>query len=204
MPFGLTNAPVAFVDLMNHVFQPYLDQFMVVFIDNNLVYSHIEAEHDEHLRIIVQTLKEHRLYAKLRKCEFWLREKELNLRQQCWLKLFKDYDCEINYHLGKDNVVADALSRKKISDLRSLFAKMKLYNDDILSAKLQAKPTLAEEIKAKQFLDSSLLPIIEQVEQGPTSYYIFEHDEILCFKGCYYVPDEKELRWAIFDTVWLP
>ncbi|KAL4377653.1 hypothetical protein GQ457_02G040050 [Hibiscus cannabinus] len=74
MPFGLTNAPAKFMDLMNRVFQPYLDQFVVVFIDDILVYSRSEAEHDDHLRIVLQTLKDNRLYAKLSKCEFWLSE----------------------------------------------------------------------------------------------------------------------------------
>ncbi|KAK5775362.1 hypothetical protein PVK06_043246 [Gossypium arboreum] len=74
MPFGLTNAPAAFMDLMNRVFQPYLDQFVVVFIDDILVYSEMEAKHDEHLRIVLQVLREKELYAKFSKCEFWLRE----------------------------------------------------------------------------------------------------------------------------------
>jgi len=74
MPFGLTNAPVAFMDLMNRVFRPYLDEFVVVFIDDILIYSKIEEEHSEHLRIVLQTLREHKLYAKLSKCEFWLSE----------------------------------------------------------------------------------------------------------------------------------
>ena len=72
MPFGLTNAPAAFMDLMNRVFQPYLDRFVIVFIDDILVYSRTEAEHVEHLRIVLQILRERQLYAKLDKCEFWL------------------------------------------------------------------------------------------------------------------------------------
>ena len=72
MPFGLTNAPAAFMDLMNRIFRPYLDQFVIVFIDDILIYSGSGEEHAEHLRIILQTLREHRLYAKLSKCLFWL------------------------------------------------------------------------------------------------------------------------------------
>ena len=72
MPFGLTNAPTAFMDLMNRVFQPYLDRFVIVFIDNILVYSGSSEEHSEHLRIVLQTLRERQLYAKLSKCKFWL------------------------------------------------------------------------------------------------------------------------------------
>ncbi|KAE8667313.1 Kinesin-3 [Hibiscus syriacus] len=265
--FGLTNAPAAFMDLMHRVFRPYLDQFVVVFIDDILVYSRSEAEHEEHLRIVLQTLRENNLYAKLSKCEFWLSEvtflghiisadgirvdpskveailnwkqprnvseirsflglagyyrhfvegfsliaapltkllrkdvlfvcdashsglgcvlmqdrkvvayasrqlksherkypiHDLELSARRWLELLKDYDLEIEYHPGKANVVADALSRKAISDLRALFANLSLFDDNSLLAELQVKPTLAEEIKTKQILDSSLLSIIEQ------------------------------------------
>ena len=73
-PFGLTNAPAAFMDLMNRIFWPYLDQFIIVFIDDILIYSPSEATHEEHLRIALQLLKEHKLYANIEKCEFWLSE----------------------------------------------------------------------------------------------------------------------------------
>ena len=73
-PFGLTNALVAFVDLMNMVFQPYLDQFVMVFIDDILIYSRDEQEHEQHLKIVLQTLRDKKLYAKLIKCDFWLKE----------------------------------------------------------------------------------------------------------------------------------
>ncbi len=74
MSFGLTNAPAALMDLMNRVFQPYLDRFMVEFIDDILVYSQSDEEHEEHLRIVLHLLREKKLYAKLKNCEFWLRE----------------------------------------------------------------------------------------------------------------------------------
>jgi hypothetical protein len=72
LPFSLTNAPATIMDIMHRVFQAYLDQFVVVFIDDILIYSRIEEEHAEHLRIVLQTLREHNLYAKLKKCDFWL------------------------------------------------------------------------------------------------------------------------------------
>ncbi|KAL9265864.1 Retrovirus-related Pol polyprotein from transposon 17.6-like protein, partial [Drosera capensis] len=74
MPFGLTNAPAVFMDLMNRVFKPYLDHFVVVFIDDILVYSRDHREHEEHLRTTLKTLRENELYAKFKKCEFWLTE----------------------------------------------------------------------------------------------------------------------------------
>jgi hypothetical protein len=74
MPFGLTNAPAVFMDLMHRVFKPYLDRFIIVFIDDILIYSKTQTDHEQHLRITLQTLKEHELYAKINKCEFWIDE----------------------------------------------------------------------------------------------------------------------------------
>ncbi|XP_042466024.1 uncharacterized protein LOC122048535 [Zingiber officinale] len=72
MPFGLTNAPAVFMDLMNRVFLEYLDQFVIVFIDDILIYSRSEEEHMRHLRIVLETLRREHLYAKFSKCAFWL------------------------------------------------------------------------------------------------------------------------------------
>ncbi|KAL0537046.1 hypothetical protein IC582_026014 [Cucumis melo] len=74
MPFGLTNAPAVFMDLMNRIFHQYLDQFVIVFIDDILVYSVDREFHKEHLRIVLQTLRDKQLYAKFSKCEFWLEQ----------------------------------------------------------------------------------------------------------------------------------
>jgi hypothetical protein len=74
MSFGLTNAPVHFMYLMNSVFMPELDKFVVVFIDDILVYSKSTEDHEEHLQVVLQRLRDHQLYAKFSKCEFWINE----------------------------------------------------------------------------------------------------------------------------------
>jgi hypothetical protein len=74
MSFGLTNAPAYFMYLMNKVFMEYLDKFVVVFIDDIMIFSKNEEKHDEHLRLVLLKLRENQLYAKLNKCEFWLKE----------------------------------------------------------------------------------------------------------------------------------
>ncbi|GKE67885.1 retrotransposon protein, putative, ty3-gypsy subclass, partial [Tanacetum coccineum] len=184
VPFGLTNAPTVFMDLINRVCKPFFDKFVIVFIDDILIYSKNNKEHEEHIKAVlalilallegsedfvvycdashkglgavlmqrekvisyalrqlkfheknytthdlelgsvVFSLKLWRHYLYETKCVVFmdhkrlqhiLNQKELNMRRCHWLELLSDYDCEIRYHPGKANVIADALSRKEQS-----------------------------------------------------------------------------------------
>ena len=372
MPFGFTNAPAAFMDLMNRVFQPYLDQFVVVFIDDILIYARDEQEHEQHLKIVLQTLREKKLYAKLSKCDFWLKEvsflghivsaegirvdlakievvvnwkpprsvtevrsflglagyyrrfvkgfsiiaspltrllrkgvkfewtdkcqdsfeqlkemlveapvltqpttgkeytmysdasgislgcvlmqdgkvvayasrqlkpheqnypthdlelaavvfalkiwrhylyggkcriytdhkslkylltqKELNLRQRRWLELFKDYDCIIDYHPGKANVVADALSRRTVAAMSLQYSEWRLAEDGAILAQLEPQPVLKQVIIDAQKNDVELQKKLQTVRDDDKSDFLLKEAGSLYFQKRLCVPDNKELK----------
>ncbi|GKE47831.1 putative reverse transcriptase domain-containing protein, partial [Tanacetum coccineum] len=110
---------------MNRVCRPYLDKFVIVFIDDILIYSKTREGHVEYLKLVLELLKKEKLYAKFSKCEFWLREVQflghvingneihVDPNKIEAIELFSDYDYEVRYHPGKVNVMANALSRKE-------------------------------------------------------------------------------------------
>ncbi|GKB27585.1 putative reverse transcriptase domain-containing protein [Tanacetum coccineum] len=123
MPFGLTNAPDFFMDLMNRLCKLYLDKFVIVFIDDILIYSRNKEEYKDHLRTILQGI--HVNPAKIEAVKDWASPTTpTEIRQflgliGCYRRFIKDYDCEIRYHPGKANVVAHALSwKERIKPLR--------------------------------------------------------------------------------------
>ena len=375
MPFGLTNAPAIFMDLMNRIFRPYLDKFVVVFIDDILIYSRDESEHAEHLRTVLQILREKKLYAKFSKSEFWLREvgflghivssegirvdpskisaivdweppknvtevrsflglagyyrrfvkgfsmiaspmtkllqknvkfewtnkcqqsfeklkallteapvlvqpesgkefviysdaslnglgcvlmqegkviayasrqlkpheknypthdlelaaivfalkiwrhylygekcriftdhkslkylmsqKDLNLRQRRWLELIKDYELVIDYHPGKANVVADALSRKSLFALRAMGTMLTLSDDGSMLVELRARPLFLQQIRESQKNDSKLQAKRAQCEAGVDSDFQIGSDDCLMFRDRVCVPRNDELIQTI-------
>nr|GEY50903.1 putative reverse transcriptase domain-containing protein [Tanacetum cinerariifolium] len=304
MPFELTNTPAVFMDLMNRMCKPYLDKFVIVFIDDILIYSRNEKEHKEHLKALLELLKEEKLYAKFSKCEFWipkirqflglagyywrfiegflkiaksmmkltqkgikfnwsekeenafqlikqklcsapilalpersedfvvycdashkelgsvvfalkiwrhylygtkctvftdhkslqhiLDQKELNMRQRCWLKLLSDYDCDIRYHPRKANMVADVLSHKeRIEPLRVQALVMTICLDlprQILKAQIEA---LKLENLEKEDVGGMIRKDIPKEKLEPRA------DGTLCLNSRSWLPYYGDLRSVI-------
>ena len=119
MHFGLTNAPAAFMDLMNRVFHEYLDHFVIVFIDDILIFSKSMEEHEEHLRIVFQILREKKLYAKFKKCEFWLDQVVFLGHVISKVGIFVD--------LSKVEAVVDWARSTNVSEIRSFLGLVGYY-----------------------------------------------------------------------------
>nr|GEZ23958.1 putative reverse transcriptase domain-containing protein [Tanacetum cinerariifolium] len=354
MPFGLTNALAVFMDLMNRIFHEYLDKFVIVFIEDILVYSKTKEEHEEHLCIVLGTLCQEKLYAKFSKCEFWLGQvaflghivstdgitmdpatveaitkwprpktvtevrsflglagyyrrfvegflllelpltklmrkgekfvwneereksfeelkkrlvsapiltlpsgsggfriysgalkkglgcvlmqhakviayesrqlkqyeanypthdlelaKELNMRQRRWLELLKDYDTNIQYHPGKANVVADALSRKSgmlanlriepeiIKDLERMDIELCIRGTKGYLASLKIEPKLILRIKEAQKEDAELWVVFQKSEEDEQTKFRVDDDGVMWFGDRLCVPSDPTLREAV-------
>ncbi|XP_058726068.1 uncharacterized protein LOC131597384 [Vicia villosa] len=328
MPFGVTNAPGVFMEYMNRIFRDYLDQFVVVFIDDILIYSKSEEDHEDHLRTVLQVLKERKLYAKLSKCEFWLKEVSFlghvisgsgiavdpskvdavlqwespksatEIRSflglagyyrrfiECFSKLalpltrltckgrafvwdtqceesfvelkkrlttapvltlpnpgepfvvfcdaclmglggvlmqnnkvvayasrqLRDYDFGLNYHPGKANVVADALSRKTLHmsammvrelELIEQFRDMSLVCEttpqSVMLGMLKINNEFLDQIKAAQKLDANLVDSMVGIDQSENSDFNLNAHGMLRFRDRICIPDDAELKRLILE-----
>ncbi|TYK03504.1 putative Retrotransposon protein [Cucumis melo var. makuwa] len=312
MSFGLTNAPAVFMDLMNRVFKDFLDTFVIVFIDDILIYSKTEAEHEEHLYRVLETLRANKLEgvsvdpSKIKAVTSWPRpstvseirsflglagyyrrfvedfsriaspltqltrkgtpfgmvvayasrqlksheqnypthdlelaavvfalkiwrhylygekiqiftdhkslkyfftQKELNMRQRRWLELVKDYHCEILYHPGKANVVADALSRKVAHSAALITKQAPLLRDferaeiavsvgEVASqlAQLSVQPTLRQRNIVAQLKDPYLVEKRRLIETGKGEDFSISSDDGLTFEGRLCMPEDSVVK----------
>nr|GEV41144.1 putative reverse transcriptase domain-containing protein [Tanacetum cinerariifolium] len=266
-PFGLTNAPAVFTDLMNRVCKPYLDEFVIVFIDGILIYLKSKEEHEAHLKTILDLLKEEKLYAKFSNKVEWVKnwktlelpteirsflglegyyrrfiknfskiakpftlltqknkayvwgdkqeesfrilkerlcnapvlalpdepndfmvycdalnqgfecvlmqrgKKELNMRQRRWIELLRDYECEIKYYLGKENVVADALCRKERLKPRRVHAMSMTIQSGLKAKILEAQGEASKDLKPSAEWLSELETYFERRDDGGIYFF---------------------------------
>ena len=164
--------------------------------------------HDLELAAIVFALKIWRHYLYGEKCfiytdhkslKYLPSQRELNLRQRRWMELIKDYDCVIDYHPGKANVVVDALSRKTVQTLRALNANLSLSDDGTVVAELVARPKLLNLVLEAQKKDEKISAIIDQIGDGKETEFTVNEYGVLYYKARVCVPDDDELRKAILE-----
>ena len=162
--------------------------------------------HDLELAAVVFALKIWRYYLYGEICrifidhqslKYLLTQKDLNLRQRRWLELFKDYDCIIDYHPGKANVVADALSRKMIFALTLKDYDWRLAPDGALLAQLRVIPDLKQMIIDAQKNDEEVHKKLQMVRDGDKTEFSEKEDGSLYFQNRLCVPDDKELKKKI-------
>ena len=180
--------------------------------------------HDLELAAVVFALKiwRHYLYGECfqiftdhKSLKYLLSQRELNLRQRRWLELLKDYDCTIEYHPGKANVVADALSRKScnsmterqlgalrqrnMADLRGLHVDLRMKETGVLLAMMNVRPVLFERIKDAQSRDSKLEDLLKRIQQGEKTAFLKSNDGMLRLNGRICVPGDGKLREEILE-----
>ena len=164
--------------------------------------------HDLELAVIVFALKIWRHYLYGEKCfiytdhkilKYLPSQRELNLRQHRWMELIKDYDCVIDYHPGKVNVVADALSRKTMQTLRTLNAQFSLTDDGTVVTELIAKPSVLNRVLEAQRKDEKIAVIVSQIGNGKEIEFTVNEDGVLYYKDRVCIPDDNDLRKAILE-----
>ena len=164
--------------------------------------------HDLELAAIVFALKIWRHYLYGEKCfiysdhkslKYFPSQQELNLRQRRWMELIKDYDCVIDYHPGKVNVVADALSRNTMQTLRTLNAHLSLTDDGTIVIELIARPILLNRVVEAQRKDEKIDVIVSQIGNGKEIEFTVNEDGVLYYKDRVCVPDDNDLRKAILE-----
>ena len=164
--------------------------------------------HDLELAPIIFALKIWRHYLYGEKCfiytdhkslKYFPSQRELNLRQRIWMELIKDYDCVIDYHSRKANVVADALNRNSIQTLRALNAHLSLSNDGTVVAEFIARPSLLNRVLEAQKKDEKIAAVINQIGNGKETEFTVNKNGVLYYKYRVCVPNCNDLRKSILE-----
>ncbi|XP_073153517.1 uncharacterized protein [Henckelia pumila] len=177
MPFGLTNALAVFMDFMNRVFRDYLDKFVVVFIDENLVYSRSVDEHTQHLRLVLQILREKQLYAKFSKCTSNPVADAVSRKMS----------------ISALSISAMASTIRECCSSRFMF-RHKKGQQRIRVSSVLAEPSLFARIREVQFSDSKTQKLARLAQGDNTPDFHFQTYGLLCFSGRVVVPDDLALR----------
>ncbi|WVZ96414.1 hypothetical protein U9M48_042052 [Paspalum notatum var. saurae] len=204
MSFGLTNAPAFFMYLMNSVFMNELDKFVVVFIDDILVYFKNEKEHEEHLRIVLSRLREHKLYAKFSKCAFWLKE-----------VAFLGHILSAKGVAIDPSTVEDVLNWKQPQTVTEIWSFLFAWSQKceeafgMLKKLLTSAPVLAQPDITKPFdvycdasaqkQDKGMAHIREGLDEKKRACFTLDDQGVLWFKNRLVVPKDMELRKKILD-----
>ncbi|KAI0493814.1 hypothetical protein KFK09_023939 [Dendrobium nobile] len=198
MPFGVTNAPAVFMDMMNRVFKEYLDQFVIVFIDDILVYSASEEDHARHLSIVLETLRQHQLYAKFSKCEFWLKSisflghvvssEGISVDPQ---KIQAVADWPRPTTLTSDDYLIRDMERLQLEVIFSTGL------DSVVLTQMNIQSSLEERIQEAQKSDSYYLKLITHIESGKKpELRVSDYGVIFC-KNRLWIPVFGDLRKEI-------
>ncbi|XP_070677834.1 uncharacterized protein [Malus domestica] len=161
MPFGLTNAPAAFMRLMNEVFQQYLDKFVIVFIDDILVYSKSQADHIRHLNLVLRKLREHQLYAKFSKCQFWLTEVAF-----------------LGHVVSAQGIQVDP---QKIAAVEN-------WEQPRTVTEFQVRPVLVDRILATQMVDEEIQELVQLRSEGKRKDLRIRESDDRLTKSAHFIP----------------
>ncbi|GJR64781.1 putative reverse transcriptase domain-containing protein [Tanacetum coccineum] len=186
MPFGLKNATVVFMDLMNRVSKPYLDKFVIVFIDDILIYSKNKKEHEEHIKAILELLKKEELYAKFLECEFWIPKVQF---------LSHVIDCQgIHVDPAKIKSIKDWASPKTPTEIRQFLGLAGYYRRCIEGAPILALPQGVENFIV--YCDASHKGLGAVLMQNEKRHYLYgtKCTVFMDHKSLQHILDQKELN----------